>query len=113
MCKECPPGTFGLNSYGKCTNKYYEQFCGDISNCTSTIYCDARDECLEFLLETFEGRCDRLCNTGYYGRICHKECNCTSNQDCDQLHACLKEQKGKYKSTLASYPQEKDVAIII
>ena len=46
-CKECPPGTFGVNCSGICPNKHYGRLCKNECDCSSDEYCDPIKGCLQ------------------------------------------------------------------
>ncbi|XP_078337884.1 uncharacterized protein LOC144626764 [Crassostrea virginica] len=115
-CKECPPGTFGLNCKGTCPNKYYGrlcmkecdcalgqycdprygciqcaigQLCRKDCNCTSEEYCDPRYGCLKCPPGNIGLNCNQTCSPKYYGRFCLEKCKCTMGQYCDPQKGCL------------------------
>ncbi|XP_062568304.1 multiple epidermal growth factor-like domains protein 10 isoform X5 [Saccostrea cucullata] len=53
ICKECPPGIFGMNCSQKCPSSTYGQFCAKLCQCPPDR-CDKRHGCEDIVLEKEE-----------------------------------------------------------
>nr|XP_022336900.1 uncharacterized protein LOC111133096 [Crassostrea virginica] len=88
-CKECPPGTFGVNCSSECYSGFYGQLCLQECGCAHNHYCDHRYGCQKCPPRTFGLNCSGTCPNKYYGRLCQEECDCALGQYCDPRNGCI------------------------
>ncbi|XP_062597588.1 cell death abnormality protein 1-like isoform X2 [Saccostrea cucullata] len=119
-CKECPPGTYGLNCSQKCPSSTYGQFCSKLCQCPPDR-CDRTHGCEDIVLEkeensglcvskdgeiqcclsfyktnntckagTYNNNCSDPCPPGYYGELCSKVCDCPK-ASCDKVQGCIQQ----------------------